>query len=304
MKKPPLRIGLIGLDTSHAPAFVRILNGDEGRDWEPAGRIVTAYAGGSPDVEASASRIDAFVRQIHQDWQIPLAATIPDLVEQVDAVIVTSVDGRVHLEQAGPAIRAGKPVFIDKPMAASLQHVQKIFDLADAQAVPCFSSSSLRFYDGLVNLKEKPGLGQILGADVYTPCPLEPHHPDLMWYGIHGVEILFTLLGAACESVRRIPTPETDLICATWSGNRLASLRGIRSGKQNYGATVYGTDDIRSFAYQGEPLYINLLKHILQCFDSGTVPVPRQETEMMFRFMHAADLSAERNGATVSLHEM
>src|SRR5262249_17819967 len=151
-----------------------------------------------------------------------------------------SVDGRPHLEQATPVLKAGKPVFIDKPVAGSLADALRIYDLARSTKTPCFSSSSLRFAAGVQEMRNNPKVGEGLGCDAYGPCSLEPNHPDLFWYGVHGVEILFTIMGTGCESVVRAHTKDADLAVGTWTGGRIGSFRGIRAGKADYGATVFG----------------------------------------------------------------
>ena len=57
--------------------------------------------------------------------------SIEELLPKVDVVLLQSLDGRVHLEQVRPAFKAGKRVFIDKPIAALLRragHEVTVFD--------------------------------------------------------------------------------------------------------------------------------------------------------------------------------
>ena len=161
----PIKVGLIGLDTSHAPAFVIILNNHDSENYVPGAKIVAAFAGGSPDVEASYTRVNKYTNQIRDEFKVEIVNSIAELLEKVDAVIITSVDGRVHLEQAEPVILAKKPVFIDKPMAASLNDVEEIFKLAENEKVPCWSASSLRFFPELQAAIKDTAMGKILGCD-------------------------------------------------------------------------------------------------------------------------------------------
>ncbi|MBN1559912.1 Gfo/Idh/MocA family oxidoreductase [candidate division KSB1 bacterium] len=293
-----VRIGLIGLDTSHAPAFARILNDTSYEHHLPGARIVAAFAGGSPDIEASAPRVERFTAQV-ADYGVAIVPDIGQLVTQVDAVILTSVDGRVHLEQVVPVLAAGLPVFIDKPMAASLADVKEIFRLADEAGVPCFSASSLRFFPELQCAIRDTSLGRIIGCDVYSPAELEPHHPDLMWYGIHGVEMLFAVMGADCSTLCRAHTAGTDLVTGIWADGRIGTLRGMRDGKGGYGATLFFEKGVQKVEPDGGTLYVHLMKEILHFFRTGLSPVPPQETIAMFAFMEAADVSKKQNGAPV-----
>ena len=184
MADSPLKIGLIGLDTSHVVAFTEVLNNPENKEHVPGAKVVAAFKGGSPDIEASATRIDGYTKQLTEKYGVKIFPTIDELCREVDAVLLESVDGRPHLEQVRPVIQAHRPVFIDKPVAGSLKDAITIFKLARDAHVPCFTSSSYRFYDSLETLK-KTDVGDIKGAISYGPSQLEPHHPDFFWYGIH-----------------------------------------------------------------------------------------------------------------------
>jgi predicted dehydrogenase len=297
----PLRIGLIGLDTSHAPAFTRSLNDTTYEDYVPGGRVVCAFSGGSPDVEASYTRVEGFTKEIKEQWGVEIVKNIATLLKKVDAVILTSVDGRVHLEQVRPVLQAHKPVFIDKPMAASLNDVQEIFRIADQFKTPCFSASSLRFLDGFHKSLQNKSLGDIIGCDAYSPATLEPHHPDLIWYGIHGVEMLFAAMGPDCESVQRIGNEDTDLVIGLWKNGRIGVFRGMRSGHKSYGATLFGEKGIAYYEMGKGSAYKNLLMEIMSFFRSGISPVPQLETLAMFAFMEAADASKKQQGAWIKL---
>jgi len=295
-----LKVGLIGLDTSHAPAYARMLNDTSYTYHQSGARIVCAFPGGSPDVEASATRIEKFTKQV-ASYGVEIVPDIPTLLKKVDAVILTSVDGRVHLQQVRPVIAAGKPVFIDKPMAASLADVKEIYRLANEAGVPCFSASSLRFFPELQQALHDKSLGALTGCDAYSPAKLEPHHPDLMWYGIHGVEMLFAAMGPDCHRVRRIFAEGTDIVVGEWADGRLGTFRGIREGKARYGAMLFGEKGVRHVAPETGKLYYHLMKEILTFFRTGVSPISPEETTAMFRFMEAADVSKANGGEWVIL---
>jgi predicted dehydrogenase len=295
-----IKIGLIGLDTSHAPAYARMLNDASYKHHLPGARIVCAYPGGSPDVESSHTRVEKFTKQV-ASYDVEIVRDISSMLDKVDVVILTSVDGRVHLEQVKPVIAAGKPVFVDKPMAASLADVKEIFRLANEAGVPCFSASSLRYYSELQNALKDKSLGKVIGCDAYSPAKLEPHHPDLMWYGVHGIEILFTAMGGECKSVRRIFSEGTDVVVGEWSDGRLGTFRGIRDGNGGYGATVFFEKGVRYLTPDTGTLYVHLMKEILEFFKTGKSPILQQDTIAMFEFMEAADKSKEKSGQVIEL---
>jgi hypothetical protein len=309
----PIRIGLIGLDTSHVTAFTALLNDASHADHVPGARVVAAFKGGSPDVEASATRVDKFTAELRDTWKIEIVDSIDAMLPKVDAVMVESVDARVHLAQARPVIAARKPLFIDKPMAASTRDAAEIVRLAKAGSVPVFSASSRRFVEDVLMLRADAKVGAVLGAATYGPATLEPHHPDLFWYGVHAVETLYQLMGPGCLSVSRTHTAGTDVVVGTWADGRVGTVRGVRSGKYStYGQTIFGAGDVVSMTSE-MPLpggakrrtgYHGLVSRIIEFYRTGVAPVAPEETVETLAFMEAADLSKARNGAVVKLSDV
>lgn len=298
-----IRVGIIGLDTSHVVEFTKILNDPTNPEHVPGAQVVAAFRGGSPDIDVSRNRIDRFTLELHDKWKIEIVNDIPTLCKKVDAVLLESVDGRTHLEQVKPVLKAKKPVFIDKPLAASYSDAVDIARLAKQAGVPWFSSSSLRFWEEIQRLKASRQAGGIVGCDVYGPCPLEPHHPDLMWYGIHAVEMLYTLMGPGCESVTRVTSEGTDVVVGRWKDGRLGLMRGIRNGAEDYGFTLFGEKSV--LHSQSPPSsYHALLVEIVRFFETNVPPVNPDETLEMFAFMEAADISRRQGGAPALLRQV
>jgi predicted dehydrogenase len=296
---PPIRIGMIGLDTSHCPAFTKILHNPKAEGDLKGFRVVAAYPGGSPDVASSRERVAGFTKTMREVYGVEIVDSIEALLKKVDVVMIESVDGRPHWEQARQVLLAGKPVFIDKPVAGSLVDCLRIYQLAGECKVPCFSSSSLRFGPTIAALKSQRKVGRIVGADVFGPCSLEEHHPDLFWYGVHGMEMLYTLMGTGCQKVVRVQTKGTEQVTGTWQDGRIGTFRGIREGKADYGAMVFSNKGIfKSGSYGGyEPLLVEICKF----FRTGQPPVAAHETIEMFTFMEAADESKRQGGLPVTL---
>ena len=190
--------------------------------------MVAGYPGGSPDVQSSASRVKGYTDTLRDKYGVEIVDSIETLCQKVDGVLLESVDGRPHLAQVRPVIAAKKPVFIDKPMAGSLADVLEIFRLAKESNVPCWSSSSLRFAPSVVAMGTSEAVGKVLGCEAFSPCSLEPHHPDLYWYGVHGVEILFTIMGPGCETVQRAQTTNYELVVGVWKDGRIGTYRGLQ----------------------------------------------------------------------------
>src|SRR6266704_951467 len=222
----PLKAGMIGLDTSHVPAFAKIFNNPKALGDLAGIKVVVGYPGGT-DIPASRDRVKGFTEQL-RGMGIEIVDSISKLVEKVDVVLLESVDGRIHLQEAIPVIKAGKPLFIDKPAAGSLADGIAIYDLAKKHNVPCFSSSSLRFGGGVQELRTNTALGEIVGAITWGPCSYQEGTPDMSFYGIHGIEALFTLMGTGCQTVSRVQADDADVLTGVWQGGRVGTYHGIR----------------------------------------------------------------------------
>lgn len=292
-----LRAGIIGMD-AHALAWTKILN-DPQVSGELAEMVVVAgYPGGSPDIPQSMELLKSNVEPVAA-MGVEIVDSIDELLQKVDVVMILSIDGRAHLEQVRPVFAAGKPVYIDKPIAGSLVDAIKIFQLAKEYNAPCFTSSSLRYAKQTASVRNDPRLGELIGCDQYAPCALEPHHPDFFWYGIHGVEPLFTIMGSGCVSVTRVHTEGTDVAVGVWEGGKIGTFRGIRDGSRGYGSTVFGTKAILpGGGFDGyEPLIVEIIRY----FKSGKSPVSAEQTLEIFAFMEAADESKRLGGCPVTL---
>lgn len=296
-----LRLGLIGLDTSHVIAFTERLNDVAGANHVPGGRVVAAFKGGSPDIKSSADRLEGYTATLVEKYGVKIYPSIEELCRNVDAVLLESLDGRPKLEQVRPVLAAGKKVFIDKPVAGSLKDAIEIYRLAAEAGVPCWSASSLRFHPGVIEVAQAQA-GEVRGAISYGPASMEPSHPDLFWYGIHPSEVLFTVLGTGCESVVRVHTPDTDVVTGIWTGGRTGVLYGLRNQKTGYQVTKFGTKAIVTQKSGGD--YTPMLREIIKFFQTGVAPVTPETTLELYAFMEAADESKRRGGVPVSIAEV
>ena len=293
-----LKLGIIGLDTSHVTAFTEILNNPQAKAHVPGAKVVAAFKGGSADIESSRSRVEGFTKTLTEKYGVKLHDTIEAMCRKVDAVLLESVDGRPHLAQARIVIAARKPLFIDKPMAGSLKDVLEIFRLAQEAKVPVWSASSLR-YGKAAQAVRAGSIGVVKRAETSSPCSLEPHHPDLFWYGVHGCESLFTVMGAGCESVKRGTTPEGLIeVTGTWKGGRTGIFR---EGKGYSGKAVGENGESPVGAYDG---YAPLAAEFVKAFQTGVVPVAPEETIELFAFMEAADESKRQGGKAVKIADV
>ncbi|MBI1389713.1 MAG: gfo/Idh/MocA family oxidoreductase [bacterium] len=284
---------MIGLDTSHVIAFSQILNDPNHPEHVPGARVVAGFPGGSPDIESSASRVDEYTRRLRDEFGATITNSIEELCGMVDGVLIENVDGRPHLEEARKVIEAGLPFFVDKPVAGSYADAVEIARLAHKAGVPWFGGSSLRWYPPLQTMLKSGELGEVKGCEAFSPISYEEHHPDLFWYGVHGVETLYTVMGRGCVSVTRFQQDSADVTVGIWNDGRIGTFRGIREGLHTYGATIYGTKKIE---FVEGHTYKGLVETIVQFFQTKKPPIDPLETLELMAFMEAADQSKTSGG--------
>ena len=300
-KKEPLKLGLIGLDTSHVIAFTSRFNEPDNPNHVPGGRVVAAFKGGSADIESSHTRVEGYTKTLVEKYGVKIYDNIKEVCENVDAILLTSLDGRPHLSQVRPVFEANKPVFVDKPVAGTLKDAVEIYRLAKESKVPCFSSSSLRWYPGVVEVANAD-VGELISVLSYGPAPSEPNHPDLFWYGIHPTEALFTVMGTGCETVTRTSTEDTVVVTGIWKDGKVGTLHGLAKGRFGYKVTAFGSKAIVEQTKGGD--YTPMLREVIKFFNTGKPPVAPETTLEIYAFMEAADESKRRGGTPVKISEV
>lgn len=296
-----LTIGIVGLDTSHVMHFTRLLQDPADPFHVPGARVIAAYPGASADFPLSHTRVPEFQRVLESQYGVEISSSIEALVDSVDAVLLESVDGRVHLEQFRIMAPAGKPVFIDKPLAVSSQDADTICDLASLHQVPLLSTSALRYAESLTNALEALGEA-VVGAECYGPAPWQPPVPGWFWYGIHAVEMLYRAMGPGCRRVRAESTPMADVLVGSWADGRLGVVRGNRVGNSTFGGTLHGSRNVFPIDTRQDvrPYYAMLLTEIVAMFHSGSSPLPTKDMREVIRFVEAANESVS-TGHSVDL---
>ncbi len=295
-----IRLGIVDFDTSHAVEFTKRLNhvGIGEDQWVDGAKVVAGVPGRSEIAPESIPKNLATLK----GYGIEILDDPADLFGKVDAVLVESVDGSVHLDRAMPFLEKGMPTYVDKPFACSLADAKALAKVAMEKHIPLMSSSSLRYAPEVVAASGGQGAaGAILGVSTYGPAPTHPRNPGLFHYGIHPVEMLFTLMGQGCSRVTCLSEPGAEVVTGVWSGGRVASVRGIRSGKQDYGFTVFGQKGVVTQGVSTQFIYRELLKKIVGMFETRQVPIDLRETLEIVAFIEAARRSAEAGWAPVEI---
>ncbi|MCZ8516910.1 gfo/Idh/MocA family oxidoreductase [Paenibacillus filicis] len=297
-----LNIGMIGLDTSHVSAFAKLLNDSQHEYHVPGGRVTAAYPGGSPDFELSWSRLPGFRKELTEAYDVKIVSEPEAVAEQCDAILLMSVDGRVHLEQLRRIAPFRRPVFVDKPFAVNSADAGQMAELAGKFDFPLMSCSALRYAEALTQALGSSEHGEIIGADYYGPMELQPTQPGFYWYGIHTAEMLYRTLGIGCRSVQVTTSENHDQVTGVWADGRVGTLRGNRRGNKTFGGLVHrekNTSFVDPYAY-AKPYYASLLERIMQLFRDGRPDIAMGETLEIIRFLEAANESRE-TGRAVAL---
>jgi len=289
-----IRIGIVGFDTSHVVEFTKRINHfdvDE-KFWVEGAKIVAGYPG-KPTPAASQEVIDERTK-ILKRYGVKIVDEPEDLIGIVDAVMIEYNEGAKHLEASRPFIEAGLPVFIDKPLACSIQDAKKIMELAKDNGVPVFSSSSLRYALEIQNLK-KSDVGRILSASTYGPGIIVQFNPGLFFYVIHAIEMLYALMGKGCKRVRCYSSEGWDVIVGEWEDGRVGVVRGLRIGVREYGFTAFYEKKIASHVIDASWIYTELLKKVINMFETKKPPVEPAETLEIIAFTEKAMESSRLN---------
>lgn len=299
------KVGIIGLDTSHAIAFTKIMNVDKDPSVEGF-RMVAAYQWGSKDIVSSTNRYAKYIPQM-KEMGVEIVPTIDDLLAKVDVVCLETNDGREHLWQAEKVFRSGKRVFIDKPLAHNLADAIKIYKVGKKYGAQYFSSSALRFTN-VAKAARAGEYGKIRGAALISPSPLEEQgtHNYYTWYGIHGFEPLVAIMGMGVDKVSCFRNETDDVINAVWKDGRMGELRLMRKSWIYSGYVLPENPKNKKeplIVFDGYQGYQPLLKEIIEFFRTGVAPVSPEETLEIMAFMEAAEMSAKRGGAPVTIDE-
>ena len=297
-----IRIGIIGADTSHVTAFTKLINDASDPAHISGGKVVVCVPTQSADWDKSFSRVEGFKKELQETYHVRLLESIPEMLTQVDAVLLESVDGRRHLAELKQVVKAKIPVYIDKPLAASLKDAKAIVKLLQKSNIPAWSSSGLRFEVNLEKWLAQPH-GKITGATTWGPAAIEAQQPGWYWYGIHAVEELYRIMGPGCTKVRCAGSAQGDVATGEWADGRIGVVRGNRAGQGEFGAVIHCEDSIVCLQRDKVvPLYAALVRNIMQFFKTGQAPVPLSETLEIMAFIEAANKSAATNGRPVELN--
>ncbi|WP_326656768.1 hypothetical protein [Streptomyces sp. NBC_00385] len=289
---PPLRFGLVGVDSPHAPSFVR-LYGDGVTGTVPGGTIVSAWKGeAAQDFPLSRDRIGAFADEV-TGLGVPLRATPEEVAAECDALLVVASDARTHPGYFTRLAPFGKPVYVDTRFALTSSEARTMTASARSHGCLALAGSPKRFTP---EFRKALGSGGAERIDLTGPLPTQPGHPTLAWYGVHLVDLAVAALGPGCVLVDATACDRTTL---TWSDGRTATLGGKEEWSPLTTGRITGPHTIRDFAVEaGPPMLTGLLASLVQACRTGTPNVPEAEVLSIVALVEAAHRS-RTSGAPV-----
>ena len=326
----PVRVGILGIDNFGSVAYTEFLNRPHADGVFEGVRVVAAYPIGCPDYPDSDKLVASWKDQLLKMYQNPkdpkdavppieMVNSVDELLKKCDAVMIFSMDGRLHLKQAEAVLKAGKRLFISRPLASSPEDAVAIYKLSAETKTPCWSSSQHRFSGGFSGMRNHPEVGRVIGCDVYGGWTVNAPDADKFIRPLHSIETLYTIMGGpGVVSVTCTSTPTTESITALWKDGRVGTYRGIKEGAVKYSATVFGEKGVSTAGIYGHGVPVNgivpttdkyvgyegLATEIAKFFKGGPIPVSHAETLEIFALMQAAEESKAQNGAVVRLKNL
>jgi len=298
-----IRVGIVGFDTSHAVEFTRRINHVDipEEQWVEGAQVVMGYPG-APSSFASEEVISQRTQLLRDKYGVQIVNAPDEMIGKVDAILLEFQEGGSHLENARPFLEAGLPTFIDKPFTCGVRDAKRLAKLAESQGTPLFSSSSLRYAVEVQQLKSRTEeVGAVLGADAYSPASFHPRNPGLFNYGIHGVETLYSLMGPGCESVWCVSEDRWETTMGRWRDCRIGTMRGTRQGAHSYGFTAFCEKGVVQSVIDTRYIYRELLKQIMNMFQTRKPPLTVEETVEIIAFIEASMESANKGSIKVKL---
>lgn len=294
-----IRIGAIGVDTSHLPEFSRRL-----KEMHDAGTFdgrVTAMLDvgdhGWPDADQVSEWISTAA-----DLGVERVGSMDDLLNNVDAVMVLAIDGNRHLELATPSLERGLPTYIDKPLTCDVEQAKQILKLSREKDARCYSASSLRFATELESIPDD--LGGMVAIDAFGPGELNDTMPGLYHYGVHTIEMVDAIWGPGVARVSAVEMADRHLVDLEYRDGRYARLRLDRKAAYDFGATIQGDAKTHQFRVDFGPVYTRLVAGMAGFFEGKPAPAELRDIVENVAVMAAGNESIKRDGAWIDVPEI
>lgn len=279
-----MKIGLIGLDTSHSEIFTKLLNDSKDTHHVTGAQITHVIPTYSEDLPLSKERFPHYYEIVTNKYGVIPVESVEELITAVDAVIIGTVDGRNHLDWFKKVVSYSKPIFIDKPVVMSSEEMKELIRLSKVHNTPVMSSSSLRYSETVEALSNNT---DIQSGYFFGPTPRQEQMPGYFWYGIHLVEMVVTIFGTDVESVKVETYKDCEQIHIKFADGKHAIIRGENDWHNRFGAILHSKESVYSLRLWEEekPYYASLIEQVVRFFETRNSPVPIEETEKIVRLV-------------------
>ena len=249
----------------HGTAFATAFNGHDAEkrrayDW----RVFTVASRRLPDVRVvkvwDSDRV--WAERLADVCAIPEVCDTPEeCASGVDAVIAADDGSCEQGEYALPALRRGIPTFVDKPIAVTARRAREIVDVARRHGAPLLSASALRFVPDVAALREAVRAGELGRVNLATTVCGN----DLIYYGIHALEMAYGVLGAGAVSCVNVGQPGRNVVRVRFGDGRdlvlmVAEREHMRAG---YQIDLFGQKGWRTVQPALADLYLYLMEQFL-----------------------------------------
>jgi predicted dehydrogenase len=177
-------------------------------------------------------------REVEKELKVKSHSTLDGLLDASDAVIIV-VPTSAHFSVASAAIERGKHVFIEKPIATTLEEADALLELARVKGVMIQVGHIERF-----NRAVRAALPHVKSPRFIDSERLAPFSPrgsdvavvlDLM---IHDIDLLLTLVGSEARDISAVGvpvlTPMLDIANArvTFTSGAVANITSSRISRE------------------------------------------------------------------------
>ena len=294
-----LKAAIVGMDTSHAVEFPKYLQDPametefrvEGMKVTRALRFETPFQNRA-GLDQRQQYLEGIGVKVTEDFE--------EAVADCDAIFIEINDPSRHLEYFRKCAPLGKPVFLDKPFADTLDNTIEILKLAKEHHVRFFTGSSLRFDANIVKAHEE--LPEIDLGHTWGPLGAAASGSSIVWYGIHTFEMLEKIMGPGAIAVTSVPDRCGVVCTVAYADGRRGVVELVRNNYA-YGGVLRKGRETRMFTFVGgKQLYHNLVADIGNFFRGTCEWIPLKESFEIMSMLEAAELSV-RYGRTMPVYQ-
>ncbi len=285
------RIGIVGVENSHAATFASQINlPDENGNLRYPDCKVTMVYGHYPEAN----------QKMADDFGVTIARDLQEMVENVDAVMVTARDGKFHYEFARPFVEAGLPAFVDKPFTVDPKQAESLIALAKEKNVPLYGGSSLKLSTTIAELKSfvETAENGVLGGDLAAPVLMNSEYSGFFFYSSHLAEMTMETFGYNPERITATRTASG--VTAIIEYDRYTVTNHFNDEVWLYSATVYGKEQAKQPPVNTDGIGERECALFVEMLRTGKMPCTYDQLLMPVYYLNAVK-EAYETGKTVDI---